>query len=179
MDRIRLTFDSFPRCANRFTQTCLELAFPQYKVRWLFHRGTFFDKSNVLTVIRNPKQCVASCLESEPNDDPERLLDWYCRFMVGTIDNSHRIFVTDFDLITVKPESVMRAYANQFDLPEPQPVTLAIIEAKVKETHAAHLPKPLTAERIRANQRVLDSPSLLAALDLYKQAQNNSYKFLI
>jgi len=91
--------------------------------------------------------------------------------MVGTIEYADRIFVTDFDSITTEPESVMRAYASRFDLPEPQPVTPATIEAKVKETHAAHLPKPLTAERIEANQRVLLSPSLPAALELYEKAK--------
>jgi hypothetical protein len=102
--------------------------------------------------------------------------------MVGTIENAHRIFVTDFDSITTEPESVMRAYASRFDLPEPQPVTPATIETKVKETHAAHLPKPLTAERIEANQRVLDSSSLPAAFDLYSRltpATNNFHAVTI
>ena len=90
--------------------------------------------------------------------------------MVGTIECADRIFVTDFGRITTEPESVMKAYAARFGLTEPESVTPATIKAKVKETHAAHLPKPLTAERIEANQRVLLSPSLPAALELYEQA---------
>ena len=105
------------------------------------------------------------------HDNPERLLEWYCRFMVGTIECAERIFVTDFEQITTEPESVMKAYATRFGLTEPESVTPATIKAKVLETHPAHLPKPLTAQRFEANQRVLLSPSLPAALELYEKAK--------
>jgi hypothetical protein len=168
----RLVWDTFPKSGSAWLARTVELAYPNHEVVWGGHRiATLRRETNVITCIRDPRDAVASYLIFFQHDDPERLLDWYCRFMVGTIENAHRIFVTDFNSITVKPESVMRAYASRFDLSEPQPVTLATIEAKVKETHAAHLPKPLTAERIEANQRVLDSPSLPAALDLYEQTR--------
>jgi hypothetical protein len=168
----RLNWDTFPKSGSAWLARTLELAYPQHEVVWGGHRITTLRKeSNVITCIRNPKDCIPSYMLFFNHDNPERLLDWYCRFMAGTIECADRIFVTRFEQITTEPESVMLAYADRFGLEQPQPVTPAKVKAKTLETHAEHLPKPLTAERIKANQIVLTSPSLPAALDLYGQAK--------
>jgi hypothetical protein len=150
----------------------LELSFPQHLVVFGSHRITTLRKeSNVITSIRSPKDCIPSYMLFFNHDNPERLLDWYCRFMAGTIECADRIFVTRFEQVTTEPESVMLAYADRFGLEQPQPVTPAKVKAKVLETHPEHLPKPPTPARIEANKAVLASPSLSVALDLYEHAK--------
>jgi hypothetical protein len=167
----RLNWDTFPKSGSQWLSTTLELSYPEYKIIWGGHRiNTLRKEENVITVIRNPKDCISSYLVFFQKENPEKALDWYCRFMQGTIEFSERIFITKFEKITTQPKLVMTEYAKKFNLSNPKNVTLKNIKTKVMKTHPEHLPQPINTTRLKANEIVLNSPLLSTALEFYNQA---------
>lgn len=166
----RLTFNTFPRSGTMWVFQTLKIAFPKNDIIFGDHRITTLRKeANVITSVRNPKDCVPSYLVFFNKDNPNRALEWYCRFMQGTIDSKDRIFVADFRDIISKPQEVMQSYSSRFNLDSPDPFTLESIRSNVLNNFPNHLPRPITEARIKANETVLSNPLLSDALFLYEE----------
>lgn len=166
----RLVFDTFPKSGTAWLAGTLKSAYPESEIIWGGHRAATLKKEEqVITAIRNPKDCIPSYMIFFQHNEPGRLLDWYCRFMQGTIDSKDRIFISSFEELTTDPQTVMIKYSKRFLLQEPTPVTVTKIKEQVIKTHLGHLPAPLTLERKRANEIVLSNPDLSAALTMYEK----------
>jgi hypothetical protein len=173
VDRTRLTFDSFPRSGNIYTKALLCAAFPSCEVNWLNHRATFQGKPNAITVVRDPRDCVASWVEKN-GDSVSASLQWYCRFTATVLAETERLFVSTFEEVTTRPNIVMQAYAYRFTLNTPVKVRPREIEKKVTDNHPEHMPRSPRATRLQLEQEILSNSFLPMSLDLYEQAKQRS-----
>ena len=167
----RLVWDTYPKSGSAWLARTLDLAFPKSEIVWGQHRiATLSKEQKVITSIRNPQDCVASYMVFFNHYNPDGLLDWYSRFMQGTIESASRIFIARFEELTSNPSLVVNQYASMFSLPTPETITKNQVSNKTRETHPQHLPSTITPERIKANEMVMESPELQKALDLFNKA---------
>ncbi len=167
----RLVYDTFPKSGTAWLSSTLKSAYPESEIIWGGHRITTLRKEQqVITSIRNPKDCIPSYMVFFQHNEPGPLLDWYCRFIQGTIDSQNNIFISSFEELITDPQSIMIKYSKKFLLTEPYLVTTEEIKKKVIKTHPEHLPAPVSFERKKANDIVLSHPDLSAALTIYEKA---------
>jgi len=167
----RLVIDTFPRTGTAWLMTTAKLAFPNHEVVWGGHRRTNLKKEeNVITTIRNPKDAVPSAMEMFGLEKESEVLDWYCRFTEQIIGSSNRIFIADFETLISDPNSIMTEYANRLSLTKPISIEHKSIFEETKKTHPENVPRTKTRARAALDQRVLQSPVLAKAHQLYQQA---------
>jgi len=167
----RLVWDTFPRSGSAWLAHTLRLSFPHSEIIWGGHRiATLRKESNVITCIRSPLNAVPSATLFFRKDNPEGMIDWYCRFIEGAIKNSERIFISSFDEIIYNPSEVMSRYAKRFFIPHYVDVSPDEIKLETMKTHAENLPRPISKERIAMNHVVGKLPSMKRALALYDEA---------
>jgi hypothetical protein len=165
----RLTWDTFPKSGSAWLARTLELCYPNHEVEWGGHRSiTFIYSPNCITSVRHPRAAVASYACFFLDDNVAGILDWYCRFMERTIKYQHRVYVSQFDNLTVDPMKEMHSYAAMFGLIGPTPVTCEQITDAVRLTHPAHLPSARTDKRNHAEAIVDDCDRLTDAVQLYE-----------
>lgn len=168
----RLTWDTFPKTGSAWLAHTLEAAFPHDQIVWGGHRAaTLRYEGNVITTLRHPAPTVAAYMVFFQHDQPDRLLDWYCRFTTATIAHANRIMVAAFEDITKEPEKVMAAYADRFSLAPPQPMTVEDVYARTLAAHPAHLPSDRSVARERADEAVSAASLLPEAVRLYESAR--------
>lgn len=168
----RLTWDTFPKTGSAWLAHTLEASFPNDEVVWGGHRAaTLRYEANVVTTLRHPAPTIASYLVFFQHDQPDRLLDWYCRFTTAIIDYHDRVVVAAFEDITAQPHQVMVAYGQRFRLDVPQPVTTAEIRRRTQQMHPAHLPRALDEVRVSAVEAVKAASLLPDAVRLYEKAR--------
>lgn len=166
----RLVWDTFPKSGSAWLAATLRTAFPESEIVWGNHRITTLKKEeNVITCIRQPQDCIPSYMIFFGHDNPSRGLDWYCRFMQGTLESKDRIYISLFEKLIKDPYGEMLNYQTKFLLPEPSLVTKEGIKEEVTKTHPQHLPGFLTSEREKANEMVLSHPDLLGATEIYNK----------
>jgi len=73
----QITFGAFPRSGNHFLQNIV-------KCNWINHRITEFETlENVITLIRNPLECIPSWIvmvDDCRTNRAESVLEWYCAY---------------------------------------------------------------------------------------------------
>lgn len=168
----RLTWDTFPKTGSAWLAHTLGAAFPEDQIVWGGHRAaTLRYEENVITTLRHPAPVVASYMVFFNHGDPDRLLDWYCRFTTATITYASRIMVAAFEDVTARPMQVMSAYADRFSLTPPKPLTIKDVHSRTLASHAAHLPSRQGAARDRADEAVAAASLLPEAIRLYESAK--------
>lgn len=168
----RLTWDTFPKTGSAWLAHTLEAAFPHDQIVWGGHRAaTLRYEHNVITTLRHPAPTVAAYMVFFHHEDPDRLLDWYCRFTTATITYASRVMVAAFEDITQTPGQVMAAYADLFRLTPSEPVTVEDVYARTVSSHPAHLPSNQGVARQRAAEAVAAASLLPDAVRLYNLAR--------
>lgn len=166
----RLIYDNFPRSGTNFLWASLCSAFPNSEIIWGGHRiESIRSGSNVITVIREPRECVPSWADFWQVGLPvEKYLDWYCRFAEATVENFDRIFAVSFDeLINNTNDSLLR-YSKKFNLFTPEVVSLSDVYSLLSDK-PEHLPRKKSENRLRLEKEVSDLQLLTVAEELYSQ----------
>lgn len=166
----RLVWDTFPKSGSAWLGGTLRSAFPESELVWGSHRITTLKKEQqVITCIRPPQDCIPSYMIFFGDNNPSRVLDWYCRFMQGTLESKDRIYISLFEDLTKNPYGEMVNYQKRFLLPKPLLVTKESIKEKVAKMSPQHLPVSITLERKKTNEIVLSHPDLLGATEIYNK----------
>jgi len=167
---VRLAFDTFPRSGTAFIRHSLELAF-EYEIVGGMHKiATFSKEQNVITAIRNPKDCIPSWIEFRKLSKellPD-YLDWYIRFLQGTLLSINKIYVVTFEKLTSAIELVMQEYANKFNLKAPKKITNNQIKQSMQLEYSEHLPRNKSNYRIELDELILKEPRFFEALNIYE-----------
>lgn len=169
----RLTYDNFPRSGTAFLYETLVSAFPECQILWGAHRiETIRTGENVITPVRDPKDSVPSWIDFRDVDDDrpvEDFLDWNIRFLRATIDHFDRVFVVLFDSLIRDPNNCMSLYAAKFDLPEPEPIEAKTLVDSVSKWAPRNVPRPKSPDRVRLDERTLESPLFVRARETYEE----------
>jgi hypothetical protein len=164
----RLIVDGFPRTGNVFLSSSLTLAYPQFKVDWGGHRIANFKKENLITSVRNPVDSIASWIIffGLSLDKVDGLIDWYERFMVGTLKYFNNIYAVKFEDLTQDPLQILKGYSNKFNLVEPKIITADKVTSFTKKTHPLHLPR---GNNNLVKEKVLESKYINNSLKTYQE----------
>jgi hypothetical protein len=164
----RLVFDGFPRTGNSFLANSLRLAFPQYELDWGRHRIATFKTEKVITSVRNPVNSIASSIKffNVPIDKIDDYINWYDRFLTGTLKYFDSIYAVKFEDLTTNPFNVLQGYADKFNLQNPKSITVEQVINLTKETHSEHLPK---GNNNFIKEKVLESKHINNSLRLYEE----------
>ncbi len=94
-----ITLGAFVRSGNHFFQHLVRTALIDVRCDWLSHRMSDWDgKSNRVTVVRNPLDCVSSWISTckdERADRSSKVLEWYVSYHKQV--DALGIFVVPFD----------------------------------------------------------------------------------
>ena len=167
---VRLAYDTFPRSGTAFIKHSLELAFDYEIVGGMHKIATFSKEQNVITSIRNPKDCIPSWIEFRKLSKellPD-YLDWYIRFLQGTVLNINKIYVVTFEKLTSTIELVMKEYANRFNLKSPKSITNDQVKQSMQLEYSEHLPRNKSNYRIELDELILKEPRFFEALNIYE-----------
>jgi len=164
----RLVFDGFPRTGNAFLANSLRIAYPQYEIDWGHHRIATFKKENLITSVRNPVDSIASWIVfcGLPLDKIDGLIDWYNRFMIGTLKYFDSIHTVKFEELINNPLQVLEEYSNKFNLDKPKEITVEEVTDLTKTTHPFNLPQ---GNNVLMKEKVSESKYINDSLELYKQ----------
>ena len=79
-----ITFGSFVRSGNHYFLHMVETGLISVKCEWLSHRISDWDnKTNRVTTIRHPLECVTSWISTTADERPDRankVLEWYVAY---------------------------------------------------------------------------------------------------
>jgi hypothetical protein len=124
----------------------------------------------VITSIRNPKDCIPSWIDFRKLSKellPD-YLDWYIRFLQGTLLNINKIYVVTFEKLTSTIELVMQEYADKFNLKAPKKITDDQVKQSMQMEYSEHLPRNKNNYRIELDELILKEPRLPEALKIYE-----------
>jgi hypothetical protein len=126
-------FDAAPRCANVWTISLINQAFPNIFQRWGFplpHSPSSFTEPThkfgaVVTTIRNPIDSLASQIvmfksDATNNRELNNLIQKHIDMLQSTLDNKNNVTIFTFETATQNPEKVISVLSNMLKL-EAQP----------------------------------------------------------
>ena len=168
-----LSQTGFPRSGTRTLNNCLTLSFPQYIINPnTYSPKTIVDGKNTFVIFREPVDCIASWAYfsdyMKQSQTIESLVDWWLSFAEKTIDNNENIFVSTLKKLSMDCYSVVRDYANKYDLTEPIKVSNREVYKKTKSEFPEHVPRSSVALPIQYYNAVIESKKYLKAVNLYK-----------
>ena len=75
-------------------------------------------KKNIpsLVLIRNPFDCIASCLVFEPNTKPQYFIEYYKQFYISLMDLRNYFVISDFDETITNFGAVMKKINEKFNM---------------------------------------------------------------
>jgi hypothetical protein len=128
-----ILFDAPPRCANIWTISLINQAFPNAFQRWgypLPHSLLSFTEPThkfdaLVTTLRKPidslaSQIVMSDLDTTKNRELNNLIQKHIDMLQVTLDNKNNVTIFTFETATQTPEKVISALSNILNL-EAQP----------------------------------------------------------
>jgi hypothetical protein len=128
-----ILFDAPARCANIWTISLINQAFPNAFQRWgypLPHSLLSFTEPThkfdaLVTTLRNPidslaSQIVMSSLDTTKNRELNNLIQKHIDMLQVTLDNKNNVTIFTFETATQTPEKVISALSNILNL-EAQP----------------------------------------------------------
>jgi hypothetical protein len=113
---------SFPRSGNHFLVKVLRILFPELKVNWFEHNISWLStKPNVITIARNPVDCVSSWINFTQDirtNRAEKVLEWYCAYSSKCIELKNNICILNFDELIFNIESTINKICSIYDIKE-------------------------------------------------------------
>jgi len=141
-------FDAPERCANIWTISVINQAFPNIFQRWgypLPHSLLSFTKPThkfdaIVTTVRKPidslaSQIVMSNLDGTKNRELNNLIQKHIDMLQATLDNKNNVTIFTFETATQTPEKVISALSNILNL-EAQPFNKDTVFDKLSEVAA-------------------------------------------
>lgn len=143
-----ILFDAAPRCANIWTISLINQAFPNAFQRWGYpipHSLLSFTEpahkfDALVTTIRNPidslaSQIVMSNLDTTKNRELNNLIQKHIDMLQVTLDNKNNVTIFTFETATQSPEKVISVLSNILNL-EAQPFNSETIFNNLTEAAA-------------------------------------------
>jgi len=131
--RPSVIFDAPPRCANIWTISLINQAFPDIFQRWGYpipHSPLSFTVVThkfdaIVTTVRNPIDSLASQIvmfktNVANNREVNNLIQKQIDMLQSTLDNKNNVTIFTFETATQNPEKVISVLSNMLNL-EPQP----------------------------------------------------------
>ena len=141
--------DAPARCANVWTISLINQAFPNIFQRWGYPSPhsvlSFVEPTHkfdaVVTTLRKPIDSLASQIvmfkpDVTKNRELNNLIQKYIDMLQATLDNKNNVTVFTFEAITQTPEKVISVLSNILNL-EPQPFNKDTIFDKINELTAS------------------------------------------
>lgn len=145
---LSVMFDAAPRCANVWTISLINQAFPDIFQRWGFplpHSPSSFTEPThkfgaVVTTIRNPIDSLASQIvmfksDATNNRELNNLIQKHIDMLQSTLNNKNNVTIFTFETATQNPEKVISVLSNMLKL-EAQPFNRDTIFDKLNEAVA-------------------------------------------
>lgn len=120
-----ILFDAAPRCANIWTISFINQAFPDIFQRWGYlnpHSPESFTEIShifgvVATTIRNPIDSLASQIvmfktDVTNNREVNNLIQKHIDILQSTLDNKNNVTIFSFEAVTENPENVVSTLSN-------------------------------------------------------------------
>jgi len=143
--RPSIMFDAPARCANIWTVSLINQAFPNIFQRWGYpipHSPLSFTSTThkfdaVVTTIRNPidslgSQIVMFKTDTKSNRELNNLIQNHIDMLQSTLDNNNNVTIFTFETATQNPEKVISVLSNMLKL-EAQPFNKDAIFDKLNE----------------------------------------------
>jgi len=141
-------FDAASRCANNFTVALLTKAFPNTLIRWGYiypHMPDSFERSfNIfditMTVVRNPKDSIASSIvlyQSEKNEDILDIINRTKEMLSATLLNKDRIMIVKFEDMILNTDSVISSIQDLLGI-EPESVDYELLNEELKNLESGN-----------------------------------------
>ena len=114
-----IVIEGFWRCANHYAVFAFKNAEKNTNIAHHFHASAQIKiaiKKNIpsLVLIRNPFDCIASCLVFEPNTKPQYFIEYYKQFYISLMDLRHNFIISDFDETITNFGDVMKKINKKF-----------------------------------------------------------------
>ena len=108
-----IVIEGFWRCANHYAVFAFKNAEKNINIAHHFHASAQIKiaiKKNIpsLVLIRNPFDCIASCLVFEPNTKPQYFIEYYKQFYISLMDLRNYFVISDFDETITNFGAVMK-----------------------------------------------------------------------
>ena len=164
---------SFPRSGNHFLVKVLRILFPELKVNWIEHNIWWLSvKPNVITIVRNPVDCVYSWINFTKDtriNRADKILEWYCEYQNKCIELKNSICIVDFNKLTADVNSTIKSICLFYDIKEvPDFDLLPPFDEdfcnKVSDEY----------DKLDIEKEIISSPYYTEALFLYKKVLNIS-----
>ena len=115
-----IVIEGFWRCANHYAVFAFKNAEKNINIAHHFHASAQIKiaiKKNIpsLVLIRNPFDCIASCLVFEPNTKPQYFIEYYKQFYTSLMDLRHNFVISDFDETITNFDVVMKKINKKFN----------------------------------------------------------------
>lgn len=177
-----ISFGAFPRCGNHLLGITLTFAFPERQVFWLEHRITdLMTADNCAVVVRNPLDSIASwmeCNNDERPNAPERIADWYVRYMSGVLKAQDRLVVFRFEDLVCDPDLCAVFFADRFGLETPVRVKKKKVEAWLKDHRPTNFVSDITVAKKDRFDSVRFAPNFGEAQDAYSEVVSICQKII-
>jgi hypothetical protein len=141
----RLKIVGFPRCGTTYLYVCCRDSFGINNVDYTQHRiQPLRDGDSVVTIIRDPLECISSWMKmsAEIPSTTEGLIDWYCRFLQASIENTETSVCLSFDSLVNSPQICMDNISNKFGLDKISQLDINDINLDMKTNHPGNFPRP-------------------------------------
>jgi hypothetical protein len=192
--------ESFPRSANTFLVTALNMSWPNMAVQSHSHNSKHLTAANglfpVVSIIRNPVDAIASCSVHLSVKEPEKaknltgLIDLYGD-LVYCAQNNPNVFVIPFEKVTSDIVGTLDLIENRYGLEKRVHLSAENILAKTSElskmvnqddesfTKRGHVPReihPLYAEIVEELKNPIYAKSLINVTKIYDSLMHDFYQ---
>lgn len=166
----KLICEAFPKTASTWLLKSLQLSFPEYVAIRAQHRvSNLKDQFNVITTIRDPRNCIPSYMIFFEEESMDVAVDFYCQFLNTTKEYSEKIFICSFDQIINNTHEVLKKYSEKFLLQHPIPVSYEEIMIKMEKEYTDFLPKNKTEKRLQLEETIHKNKRIEEAIYLYEE----------
>jgi hypothetical protein len=113
-----INLGGFPRSGNHFAIEVFNTTAPDCRTVWIEHfMHLILDLENVVTLIRNPDECIPAWIvlrEDERENRAEKVLEWYISYYeTCKLANS---FMLPFESLTSKPIQSVEAVLDRYNI---------------------------------------------------------------
>jgi hypothetical protein len=194
--------ESFPRSANTFLVTALNMSWPNMTVQSHSHNSKHLTAANgsfpVVSIIRNPLDAIASCSVHLSLKEPEKGKD-----LIGLIDlygdlaycaqNNSNVFVIPFEKVTSDIVGTLDIVQARYDLGKRVHVSSEIIfdktsdlskmvnrddESFIKRGHVPRDRHPFYAEVLEELKKPIYAESLSSVTKIYDSLVHDFYQYI-
>jgi hypothetical protein len=113
-----INLGGFPRSGNHFALEVFSAVAPDCRAVWIEHFIYLIsDLENVVTLIRNPDECIPGwiVLRGDSRDDrAEKVLEWYISYYEACKDA--KTFILPFESLISKPIECVNAILNRYNI---------------------------------------------------------------